>query len=108
MTTLRRIRQGEGMTLECGCGCHLEGKDEQSLSIKLLLHLEAAHPEIEEPTIELAEEMVSSIIKVNDESLLWGRCCARTLRAGSALQGDERLFLEPLEHRSVRKWQPSG
>jgi hypothetical protein len=44
--------------LDCGCGCHLEGRDELCLSIKLLLHLEAAHPEIEEPTIELAEEMV--------------------------------------------------
>jgi hypothetical protein len=44
--------------LDCGCGCHLEGKDELCLTIKLFLHLEAAHPEIEEPTIELAEEMV--------------------------------------------------
>jgi hypothetical protein len=45
--------------LDCGCGCHLERKDEQCLIIKFLLHLEAAHPEIEEPTIELAEEMVA-------------------------------------------------
>jgi hypothetical protein len=45
--------------LDCGCGCHLEGKDEQCLIIKFLLHLEAAHPEIEEPTIELAGEMVA-------------------------------------------------
>jgi hypothetical protein len=45
--------------LDCGCGCHLEGKDEQSLIIKFFLHLEAAHPEIEEPTIELTEEMVT-------------------------------------------------
>jgi hypothetical protein len=44
--------------LDCGCGCHLEGKDEQGLTIKFLLHLEAAHPEIEEPTMELAEEMI--------------------------------------------------
>lgn len=39
--------------LDCGCGCHLEGKDEQGLVVKYFLHLEAAHPEIEEPTIEL-------------------------------------------------------
>ena len=45
--------------LDCGCGCHLEGKDEQYLIIKVFLHLEAAHPEIEEPTIELVEEMVA-------------------------------------------------
>jgi predicted small metal-binding protein len=45
--------------LDCGCGCHLEGKDEQGLIIKVFLHLEAAHPEIEEPTIELTEEMVA-------------------------------------------------
>ena len=45
--------------LDCGCGCHLEGKDELCLSIEILLHLEAAHPEIEEPTIELSEEMVA-------------------------------------------------
>ena len=44
---------------DCGCGFHLEGKDEQCLTIRLFLHLEAAHPEIEEPTIELAEEMVA-------------------------------------------------
>jgi hypothetical protein len=44
--------------LDCGCGRHLEGKDEQDLTIKFLLHLEAAHPEIEEPTMELAEEMI--------------------------------------------------
>jgi hypothetical protein len=45
--------------LDCGCGCHLEGKDAQCLIIKFFLHLEAAHPEIEEPTIELTEEMVA-------------------------------------------------
>lgn len=45
--------------LDCGCGCHLEGKDEQCLIIKYFLHLEAAHPEIEEPPIELAEELVA-------------------------------------------------
>ena len=45
--------------LDCGCGRHLEGKDEQCLIIKVFLHLEAAHPEIEEPTIELTEEMVA-------------------------------------------------
>jgi hypothetical protein len=45
--------------LDCGCGCHLEGKDAQCLIIKFFLHLEAAHPEIEEPTIELTEEMVT-------------------------------------------------
>ena len=46
--------------LDCGCGCHLEGKDEQCLIIKVLLHLEAAHPEIEEPTIELAGVMAAT------------------------------------------------
>ena len=46
--------------LDCGCGCHLEGKDEQGLIIKVFLHLEAAHPEIEEPTMELTKEMVAS------------------------------------------------
>ena len=46
--------------LNCGCGYHLEGKDEQCLTIKFFLHLEAAHPEIEEPTMELAEEMVAT------------------------------------------------
>ena len=45
--------------LDCGCGSHLEGKDQQCLVIKFFLHLEAAHPEIEEPTIELTEEMVT-------------------------------------------------
>ena len=45
--------------LDCGCGCHLESKDEQCLIIKVFLHLEAAHPEIEEPTIELSKEMVA-------------------------------------------------
>ena len=45
--------------VDCGCGCHIEGKDEQCLSIRVLLHMEAAHPEIEEPTIELAEEIVA-------------------------------------------------
>jgi hypothetical protein len=53
--------------LNCGCGCHLKGKDEQCFTIKVFLHLEAAHPEIEEPTIELAEEMVAS--KVYDTSI---------------------------------------
>jgi len=46
--------------LDCGCGCHLEGNDEQGLIIKIFLHLEAAHPEIEEPTIELAEGMAGT------------------------------------------------
>ena len=46
--------------VDCGCGCHLEGKDDQCLSIKVLLHMEAGHPEIEEPTIELAEELVAT------------------------------------------------
>jgi hypothetical protein len=45
--------------LDCGCGRHLEGKDEQGLIIKVFLHPEAAHPEIEEPTIELTEELVA-------------------------------------------------
>ena len=45
--------------LDCGCGRHLEGKDEQDLIIKVFLHLEAAHPEIEEPTMELSEEIVA-------------------------------------------------
>ena len=53
--------------LECGCGCHLEDKDEQGLIIKVFLHLEAAHPEIEEPTIELVEEMVA--IKAYETSI---------------------------------------
>jgi len=53
--------------LECGCGRHLEDKDEQGLIIKVLLHLEAAHPEIEEPTIELVEEMVT--IKAYETSI---------------------------------------
>ena len=44
--------------LDCGCGYHLGGSEERCLGIKVLLHLEAAHPEIEEPTIELAEELV--------------------------------------------------
>jgi hypothetical protein len=57
--------------LNCGCGCHLEGKDEQCLTIKILLHLEANHPEIEEPTIELAEGLVA--IKAYDESIPSGR-----------------------------------
>ena len=46
--------------LNCGCGWHIESKDEQCLSIKVLLHMEAAHPEIEEPTIEVAEEIVAT------------------------------------------------
>jgi hypothetical protein len=45
---------------DCGCGYHFEGKDELCLIIKVFLHLEAAHPEIEEPTIELTEEMVAT------------------------------------------------
>jgi hypothetical protein len=45
---------------DCGCGCHLEDGDDQSLIIEGLLHLEAAHPEIEEPTIELSEEIVAT------------------------------------------------
>jgi hypothetical protein len=53
--------------LDCGCGCHLEGKDELCLTVKVLLHLEAKHPEIEEPTIELAEEMVAA--KAYDRSI---------------------------------------
>jgi predicted small metal-binding protein len=52
---------------DCGCGYHLEGKDDQCLTVKILLHLEAAHPEIEEPTIELAEEMLA--IKAYDKSI---------------------------------------
>jgi hypothetical protein len=46
--------------LDCGCGSHLEGSDEQSLTIKVFFHLEAAHPEIEEPTMELAEDLVAA------------------------------------------------
>jgi hypothetical protein len=46
--------------LECGCGRHLEGDDEQHLIVKVLLHLEADHPEIVEPTIELAKELVAA------------------------------------------------
>ena len=46
--------------LDCGCGRHLEGNDERGLIIKVFLHLEAAHPEIEEPTIELSEEMAAT------------------------------------------------
>jgi len=42
--------------LDCGCGRHLEGKDEQCLIIKVFLH-----PEIEEHTIELTEEMVANM-----------------------------------------------
>jgi hypothetical protein len=53
--------------LDCGCGGHLEGKKELFLTIKVFLHLEAAHPEIEEPTIELAEEMVAT--KACDKSI---------------------------------------
>jgi hypothetical protein len=45
---------------DCGCGHHLKGKDQLSLTIKVFFHLEAAHPEIEEPTIELAQEMVAT------------------------------------------------
>jgi hypothetical protein len=46
--------------LDCGCGYYLEAKDVLSLTIKVFLHLEAAHPEIEEPTMELTKEMVAS------------------------------------------------
>jgi predicted small metal-binding protein len=53
------MREAVVHELDCGCGRHLEGKDEQCLVIKVFLHLEAAHPEIEEPTIELTEEMVA-------------------------------------------------
>jgi hypothetical protein len=53
------MREAVVQELDCGCGRHLEGKDELCLVIKVLLHLEAAHPEIEEPTIELTEEMVA-------------------------------------------------
>src|SRR5215212_2974834 len=78
--TLRRRPQNEGHCLrdrasvravmhelDCGCGCHLEGKDERCLIVKVFLHLEAAHPEIEEPTIELSEEMVA--IKAYETSI---------------------------------------
>ena len=57
--------------LNFGRGCHLEGKDEQCLTIKILLHLEANHPEIVEPTIELAEELVAT--EAYDESIPSGR-----------------------------------
>jgi hypothetical protein len=53
------MREAVVHELDCGCGRHLEGKDEQCLLITVFLHLEAAHPEIEEPTIELTEEMVA-------------------------------------------------
>jgi hypothetical protein len=53
------MREAVVHELDCECGRHLEGKDEQCLVIKVFLHLEAAHPEIEEPTIELTEEMVA-------------------------------------------------
>jgi hypothetical protein len=53
--------------LDCGCGCHLEAKDELCLTVKVLLHLEAGHPEIEESTIELAEGMVA--VKAYDRSI---------------------------------------
>jgi hypothetical protein len=42
-------------------------KDEEGLSIKVFLHLEAAHPEIEKPTLELTEEMVA--IKAHETSI---------------------------------------
>jgi hypothetical protein len=67
MTTLRGSHKGDRLTLECGCGCHLEGKDELCLSIEFLLHLEAAHPEIEEPTVELAEEKATSMSRRREE-----------------------------------------
>jgi hypothetical protein len=57
--------------LNCACGCHLEAKDQQCLTIKILLHLEANHPEIEEPTIELAEELV--VARAYDENIPSGR-----------------------------------
>jgi hypothetical protein len=53
--------------LNCGCGCHLEGNDQQCLTVQILLHLEANHPEVEEPTIELAEEMV--VLKAHERSI---------------------------------------
>jgi hypothetical protein len=53
------MREAVVHELDCGCGRHLEGKDELCLVIKVFLHLGAAHPEIEEPTIELTEEMVA-------------------------------------------------
>ena len=61
--------------LDCGCGRHLEGKDEQYLIIKVFLHLEAAHPEIEEPTIELSEEMVA--IKAYEKTIPSARTSPR-------------------------------
>ena len=38
----------------------MKAKNEQCLSIRVLLRVEAAHPEIEEPTIEVAEEIVAA------------------------------------------------
>ena len=58
--------------LNCGCGCHLEGKDEQCLTIRMLLHLEATHPEIEEPTIELAGELVATLRGLLPEKVAQG------------------------------------
>ena len=52
---------------DCGCGYHLEGNDEQCLIVKVFLHLEAAHPEIEEPTVELAEELV--VMRASERSI---------------------------------------
>ena len=53
------MREAVVHELDCGCGRHLEGKDDQCLVITVFLHLEAAHPEKEELTIELTEEMVA-------------------------------------------------
>jgi hypothetical protein len=58
--------------LNCGCGCHLEGKDEQCLTIKVLLHPEATHPEVEEPTIELAGELVATLRGLQLEKVAQG------------------------------------
>ena len=67
--------------LDCGCGRHLEGKDEQYLIIKVFLHLEAAHPEIEEPTIELTEEMVA--VKLTTQVFPAQRANGRSLERGN-------------------------
>jgi hypothetical protein len=68
--------------LDCGCGCHLEGKDEQCLIIKFFLHLEAAHPEIEEPTIELTEQMVA--VKLTTQVFPAQRVDVRYLERGNS------------------------
>ena len=58
------MREAVVHELDCGCGRHLEGKDEQCLVIKVFLHLEAAHPEIEEPTIELTEGWCEALLEL--------------------------------------------